>query len=172
MVDATRYVRVQASVAPLRSEAATCCAPPRTLARHGARALFQEKQRMMASAVAEERRPGLAVFAAHLQYGHVARMWLEASASPRAGLIGRHGAVDLALPLDDSLSLRHLMFVVRREEQRVQFVVLDLETHSGLQLETGQGVRLAEASGPLIVCASDFVFFCIPTGGPLPWRPS
>lgn len=168
-MQATRYARVQQSVAALRNEGATRCTSPRTLARSSLQALFCEKQRMMASAVAEERRPGVLIFAAHLQYGHVARMWLEASTQPRAGLVGRHGAVDLALPLDDSLSLRHLMFVVRRQRAGVQLVVLDLETHHGLQLESGETARLLETSGPLIVCASDFVFFCVPTGAPLPW---
>ncbi len=92
--------------------------------------LFREKQRMMASAVQEERRTGLFVFAAHLHYGHVARLWLEATLNPRAGMIGRHDAVDLALPLDDSLSLRHLMYVVRRKQDAVRFVAIDLESSS------------------------------------------
>lgn len=169
MVEQTRYARVQESIAQLRNDGATRCVSLRTQARSSVEALFRDKQRMMASAVAEERRPGLFVFAAHLQYGHVARMWLEASAQPRAGLIGRHDEVDLALPLDDSLSLRHLMFVVRRRAAGVQLVVLDLETQHGLQLESGAPVRLVEAPGPLIVCASDFVFFCVPTGQPAPW---
>lgn len=169
MVEQTRYARVQESIAQLRNDGATRCVSLRTQARSSVEARFRDKQRMMASAVAEERRPGLFVLAAHLKYGHVARMWLEASAQPRAGLIGRHDAVDLALPLDDSLSLRHLMFVVRRRSAGVQLVVLDLETQHGLQLESGPPVRLVEAPGPLIVCASDFVFFCVPTGQPAPW---
>ncbi|MDP1823194.1 MAG: FHA domain-containing protein [Archangium sp.] len=156
-------------MAPLRQDGVTRVGSIRTLLRTSPRQAFCDKQRMMASAVIEERRPGLFVFAAHLQYGHVARLWLEASAQPRAGTIGRHQAVDLALPLDDALSLRHLLFVVRKAGQGVQFQAIDLETCNGMQLESGQAVRLVEASGPLILCASDFLFFCFPTGQPLPW---
>lgn len=169
MIEATRCARIQRSVAPLRQDGVTRIGSIRTLLRASPKQAFCDKQRMMASAVSEERRPGLFVFAAHLQYGHVARLWLEASAQPRAGTIGRHEAVDLALPLDDALSLRHLLFVVRRAGQGVQFQAIDLETSNGLQLETGQAARLVEASGPLILCASDFLFFCFPTGQPVPW---
>lgn len=170
MVEATRYARIQASVAPMRDAGTTRVSSIRTLTRSSVDVLFRERQRMMASALREETRPGLFVFAAHLEYGHVARLWLEATPHPRAGLIGRHDAVDLPLPLDDSLSLRHLMFVVRRRGDAVHFVAIDLESHNGLQLESGAPVRLAEASGPLIVCASDFVFFCFPTGKAVPWN--
>ena len=170
MVEATRFARIQASVAPLRHDGATqVCSLRRTSARPSVEQAFCDKQRMMASAVLEERRPGLFVFAAHLQYGHVARLWLEASLEPRAGTIGRHAAVDLALPLDDALSLRHLLFVVRRQGPGVLFQAIDLETSNGLQLESGAAVRSAQASGPLILRASDFIFFCIPTGQAVPW---
>ena len=167
MIEGTRIARVQATVAPLRQCGVTHISSLRSL--RTPREAFCSKQRMMASAVREERRPGLFVFAAHAHYGHVARLWLEASPTPRAGTIGRHDAVDLALPLDDALSLRHLLFVVRRDGKGVRFQVIDLETSNGLRLENDQRVRLAEASGPLILCASDFFFFCVPTGQPVPW---
>lgn len=169
MVEGTRCARVQATVAPLRQCGVTHIASLRSRPLTTPREAFCSKQRMMASAVSEERRPGLFVFAAHAQYGHVARLWLEATEKPRAGTIGRHDAVDLALPLDDSLSLRHLLFVVRRSGKGVQFQALDLETSNGLRLESDQRVRLVEASGPLILTASDFFFFCLPTGQPVPW---
>ena len=169
MVEATRYARIQASVSPLRTEGTTRVSTLRSSSRPGFESLFRDKQRMMASAVLEEPRPGLFVFAAHLQYGHVARLWLEASAEPRAGTIGRHASVDLALPLDDALSLRHVLFVVRRQSSGVSYQAIDLETSNGIQLESGAAVRSAEASGPLILSASDFIFFCIPTGQPVPW---
>ncbi len=167
----TRYAKVQPSVAPLRQVESTRVATARMLVPRSVEELFRDKQRMMASAVLEEPRSGLFVFAAHLRFGHVARLWLEAGATPRAGLIGRHDSVDLALPLDDALSLRHLMFVVRKESDGVRFAALDLETVNGVQLESGQQARLVEAVGPLIVAASDFVFFCVPTGQPLAWNP-
>lgn len=169
MVEGTRCARIQASVAPLRSNGVTRVSTLRMEAGASAESLFRDKQRMMASAIQEEARPGLFVFAAHQRFGHVARLWLEATPSPRAGLIGRHDEVDLALPLDDTLSLRHLMFVVRRRADGVRYAAIDLESHSGLQLESGQSARLVESTGPLILSASDFVFFCFPTGRPAPW---
>lgn len=161
--------RLQATVAPLRQTGATCVTVCRARPLLGPREAFCSKQRMMASAVREERRPGLFIFAAHLHFGHVARLWLAAGEAPRAGTIGRHDEVDLALPLDDALSLRHLLFVVRRSGQGVEFQAIDLETPNGLRLEDGQQVRLAESTGPLILSASDFLFFCVPTGQPVPW---
>ena len=59
--------------------------------------------------------------------------------------------------------------MVRRLGSGVQFQAIDLETSNGLQLEQGQPVRLAESSGPLILRASEFIFFCVPTGQPVPW---
>ncbi len=111
MSEGTRFAKVEALVAPFRqsdgTRAASAMGHPSTVA-----ALFRDMQGMMASALQGELREGLFVFAAHRRYGHVARLWLQATSTPRAGMIGRHDAVDLALPLDDSLSLRHLMFVV------------------------------------------------------------
>lgn len=174
MVEGTRVARIHTSVASARSTEGTVCPRPsslRTLARRDVSRLFEARQRMMASAVKEERRPGLFVFAAHFDFGHVGRLWLEASEAPRAGFIGRHDHVDLALPLDDALSLRHLMFVVRKRADDVELTAVDLSSSSGLQLESGDAVRRVSTAGPLVLCASDFVFFCIPTGQPLPWNP-
>jgi FHA domain len=125
---------------------------------------------MMASAVREERRPGLFVFAAHERFGHLGRLWLEASDTPRAGTVGRHDEVDLALPLDGALSLRHVLFVVQRAGGGVRFTAVDLGTPDGLRLEGGDRVRLAEAEGVQIFVASEFVFFCVPTGKDVPWK--
>lgn len=174
MVEGTRVARIQTSVAEARSIEGTRCSTGqalRTLSRRGLGRLFDQRQRMMASAVKEEARPGLFIFAAHHDFGHVGRLWLEASEQPRAGFIGRHDFVDLALPLDDALSLRHLMFVVRKEADGVHLTALDLSSSNGLQLETGDAVRRVDAAGHLVLCASDFVFFCVPTGQPLPWNP-
>ena len=170
MVENTRSARVQASVAPLRTMDGTRVTSMRRAAPSASiEQLFRERHRVMASALSEETRPGLFVFAAHHHYGLVGRLWLEATAAPRAGLIGRHDEADLALPLDEALSLRHLMFVVRRQESTVRFLALDLESNHGLRLEKGREVKLVEATGPFIVSASQFIFFCFPTGGPLPW---
>lgn len=167
----TRYARVQLSVSPLRSVSGTVIGGLRNLRTRSIEDLFSDRQRMMASAVREEKRPGLFVFAAHERFGHLARLWLEASEAPRAGTVGRHDEVDLALPLDESLSLRHLLFIVRRAKGSVHFSALDLETPGGVQLESGQPVRLVESMGALFLRASEFVFFCVPTGQPVPWNP-
>jgi hypothetical protein len=171
MMIGTRYARVQPSVSPLRSVSGTVVGGLRNLRPRSIEDLFSERQRMMASAVREEERPGLFVFAAHERFGHLARLWLEASDAPRAGTVGRHDEVDLALPLDESLSLRHLLFIVRRAEGSIHFSALNLETPGGVQLESGQPVRLVESVGALFLRASEFVFFCIPTGQPVPWNP-
>lgn len=173
MVENTRYARVQPSVAPLRTiDGTRVSSLRRAVPSASIEQLFRERHRVMASAVSEESRPGLFVFAAHHQYGLVGRLWLEATSAPRAGLIGRHDGSDLALPLDEALSLRHLMFVVRRQGSTVRFVALDLESNNGLRLEKGREVKLVEATGPLIVSASQFIFFCFPTGSALPWDPT
>jgi len=170
-MDPTRFARVQPSVRPFRTIDGTAIPRPRRPAPRSIEALFSEQQKLMASAIAEQSRPGLFVFAAHVQLGNLGRLWLEASEGPRAGSIGRHDEVDLALPLDDRLSLRHLLFVVQLRDGVVQFAALDLETPDGVRLESGQRVRLVESVGVMVLQASDFVFFCVPTGHPLPWLP-
>lgn len=174
MNDVTRIARIHPALEPLRNDGGTRLPRRlRTLVRHDVSDLFHARQRVMASALAEEPRPGLFVFAAHLDYGHVGRLWLEATDTPRAGFVGRHEHVDLALPCDEALSLRHLMFVVRRaSEGGVRFTALDLCSSAGLQLESGDRAHRVDARGPLIVSASDFVFFCLPSGQPLPWSPA
>lgn len=166
----TRYARVQPSVAPLRNATDSTQVPRRLLQSRTLEALFSEKQRVMASATQEEGRPGLMIFAAHERFGDVGRLWLEASEIVRGGSLGRHDAVDLALPLDESLSLRHALFIVRRVKDGVRFTVLDLEATDGLALEDGTRVRLVEAEGMLILKVAKFTLFCLPTGQPVPWR--
>lgn len=168
-MEATRYARVQSSVAPLRDACGVTRVASLRPSRSGVEHAFVDRQRMMASAVLEETRPGLMIFAAHAQFGHLGRLWLEASASPRACSLGRHDGVDLALPLDDALSLRHVLFVVRRGPRGVRFTVLELSATDGLTLEGGPPVRRVDAEGMVILTLSAFTLFCVPTGEPLPW---
>lgn len=170
-MDHTRYGRVLESVESSRSTEGTRVLTSRRPAAASVRELFSHRQRMMASAVREEARPGLFVFCAHREFGHVGRLWLEAGTEPRAGVLGRHDGVDLALPLDEALSLRHVLFVVRRRAGEVTFEALDLATSNGVSLEDERPRRLVRGRGPLILAASEFVFFCVPTGGALPWDP-
>jgi hypothetical protein len=121
-------------------------------------------QRSLRSAVREEPRPGLFVFVAASAFGHVGRLWLAATDAPRAGVIGRHDQVDLQLGLDDTLSLRQVMFVVRLREGRVCFTVLDLDTPNGLASSADTPVHLLESDELLSFRAGGLSFFCAPTG--------
>lgn len=167
MNDATRYGRVQPSVAPLRSTGGTHVSTFGS-ARRVREVDLGASQRAMASAVREEPRPGVFLFAHHLEYGLIGRLWLAADDTPRAGTIGRHDAVDLALPLDDALSLRHALFLVRAVKGQVRLTVLDLASSAGLVLG-GPPLRRLDVSGPLALEVSGFEVLCVPTGVPLPW---
>ncbi|MFO0598702.1 MAG: FHA domain-containing protein [Myxococcaceae bacterium] len=138
--------------------------------------LFNAEQRGMAAAVREERRPGLFVFAIHPAHGRaeVGRCWFAATETPRSGVVGRHDFVDLPLPLDPALSLRHVLFVVRRHRERVRFAALDLGTPRGLfsahlVTVTGAPARLLEFDFAALIQASEFLFVCVPTGEGVPW---
>lgn len=169
----TRYGRTLSSLEPLRYDGGTRATSrfPRLEAQttRTAEALFLERQRVMWSAVKEERAPGVFIFAAHAQAGLVGRLWLKADDTPRAGVVGRHAEADLALPLDDAMSLRHVLFVVRRERGVVRLRAVDLATPDGLHLDDHTRVAMFEASGPVFARVSDFVFFCFPTGGAPSW---
>lgn len=167
MHDVTRYGRVQPSVAPLRSTDGTHVSS-HAVAHRVREVDLRASQRAMASAVREERRPGLFLFAHHLDYGLVGRLWLAADDAPRAGTLGRHDAVDLALPLDDALSLRHALFIVRLAKGQVRLTVLDLASSAGLQVG-GPPLRRLDVTGPLALELSGFEVLCVPTGVPLPW---
>jgi hypothetical protein len=166
MHSGTRYGRITESLDAFRDTGGTRVRGPiKSFTRAEAmQSLFLAQQRAMASAVAEERRPGLFIFAAHERLGHLGRLWLQATETPRAGTIGRHDFVDLPLPADDALSLRHLLFVVRRDGLDVRFSALDLGTPGGLLLESGTQARLVEGTSALFLRASGYTFFCLPTG--------
>ncbi len=171
MNDVTRYARVQPSMAPLRSEGGTRVPTLRVVRARSVEEEFRGSQRAMASAVREEPRRGLFVFAHHVHFGFIGRLWLEAGARPRAGTLGRHAGVDLALPLDEALSLRHALFVVRDVQGAVRLTVLDLASSRGLELEPGHPLRRFDVTGAAAVRGADFVLLCVPTGEALPWDP-
>jgi hypothetical protein len=130
---------------------------------------FERTFRVMQSACREERRAGLFVFAVHDALGLVGRMWLSATDSPRAGTLGRHERVDLALSREEALSLRHLVFVVRQVRGRVRVTAVDLETLNGVHTCAGRQ-RVTTAEGCLHLRSAAVSFFCVPTGleSPLP----
>lgn len=167
----TRVVKINTQVAPLRSTERTRMAVPRGHRDRSPEALFAESAEAMACAHASEPRRGMFLFAAHARHGLLGRMWLEATPEPRAAVLGRHDAIDFALPLDDSLSLRHVLFVVRAVEGAVHFWALDLESSNGMQLDGEEPARLLFAHGPTLLQMGAFTLFCLPSGEPLPWTP-
>lgn len=76
---------------------------------------------------------------------------------------GRHESVDLAVGADATLSLRHLLVVVRLVAGVVRYSVLDLETPGGLHSRHG-AQPLTEARGPVLLRAGQLTFCCAPTG--------
>lgn len=170
-MDVTRYVKVSQLVEPHRDQGNTRVGGAGLLRPRSLRAIFEESQQAMARSVLNEKRCGLYVFAAHRRAGQVAGLWLECTEQPRAGMIGRHDMVDLPLPLDEELSLRHLLFVVRRVQCEVRTTVVNLATTGGLEVSPGEPLRLIETNGFLAVSAANFAFSCVPTGGGLPWKP-
>ena len=170
-MEVTRYAHIRQAVEPLRNTERTRLPGMGRLTPRTLEAIFDESQQAMSRAVLREERRGLYIFAAHRRAGHVAGLWLECTEQPRAGMIGRHDLVDLPLPLDEALSLRHLMFIVRKVRDEVRTTVINLQTTGGLELESSQPVQLVDANGFLAVTASEFAFFCVPTGGGVPWKP-
>lgn len=119
--------------------------------------------RLIRSAVAEERRPGLFVFAATVDGQLAGRLWLAATDDVRAGTVGRHELVDLPVSPDGALSLRHFLFLVRRVRGVVRFTALDLETPAGLHTQHGQQ-SVVEAERPMLLRTARLCFWCVPTG--------
>jgi hypothetical protein len=166
----TRVVKINTQAAPLRSTERTRMAVPRGHRDRSPEALFAESAEAMAFAHAAEPRRGMFLFAAHARHGLLGRMWLEATAEPRAAVLGRHDAIDFALPLDDSLSLRHVLFVVREVEGEVHFWALDLESSNGMHPDGEAPARLLFSHGPTLLQLGAFTLFCLPSGEPLPWK--
>jgi hypothetical protein len=108
----------------------------------------------------------------HESRGIVGYGWVAASSHPRALHIGRHGSVDLHVPFDESLSLRHLLLLVRARGSTVRVRALDLSSSLGLSDELGKKVIACEVDGFVGFRAAGLAVFICPTGGELPWNPS
>lgn len=118
---------------------------------------------MITSAVNEQPRLGLFVFAHHPLFGVVGRLWLHATPHPRAGTLGRHEHVDLGLPLDGALSLRHALFVVRLDAGVLRTTVVDLASSAGIHLD-GAEVRRFDIAGAFALQLGEFFVFGVATG--------
>ncbi|MGC4120166.1 MAG: FHA domain-containing protein [Myxococcales bacterium] len=134
------------------------------------RSVFNAHQRILASALARERRPGLMVFL--LTSSDVEGWcWLSATDDLRAGTLGRHGCVDLHVPYESGLSLRHCLFLVRRSREGVRTYVADLNSSTGLRLEDQRVVQALSTDSHVFLYLPGAVLACFPTGAPLPWDP-
>lgn len=131
--------------------------------RDGVKDAWLRLHRAVRSACLEEPRPGAFLFAVQAAGGSVGRLWLAATAAPRAGTLGRHEAVELPITTDGALSLRHVLFLVRLVGGRVRYTALDLESRSGLHTHAGQQRQL-ESEHPAVLRAAGLAFFCVPTG--------
>jgi hypothetical protein len=171
MEEKTRYSTVRRALEPLRDDGATRVPDFRVLRPYKAEDAFRDAQRRMATLARGEARRGVFVFAQHVDHGNVGHLWLEATAAPRAGVLGRHHAVDLSLPVNDALSLRHVLVVVRLVEGRVRTSLVDLASSVGLSVEAVGEVRRVDVEGPLAATSLSFGLFVVPTGEPLPWEP-
>lgn len=170
----TRFVRLRPDAdRGLAHNDGTRCVGPRQFARVSLvdhRSLFNHHQLRLHQVVREYPRPGVAVFALHHNTGFAGHLWLEATARLRAGTIGRHSEVDLFLPDDEELSLRHLLVLVKQGAGGLRLRIADLATSAGFQSEEGGVLRAVEANGVLVLRAASYSFFAIPTGGQPPWN--
>lgn len=164
MNEPSRFARVMDLVQPFRDDATTCAPSPLALSPGSIAAAWSQSRRIIASAVAEQPRPGLFVFAHHPLFGIVGRLWLRATLEPRAGTLGRHERVDLGLPLDRALSLRHALFVVRIVDGRTRTTVVDLASSAGMELGNGRAVSRFDIEGAFALRLGEFFVFGLATG--------
>lgn len=162
MSSATRIVRAMNTDGPPQTNVGTFVfGAPQPSA--SPREAYLRLHRVLRGACLEETRPGAFLFAAQANGGAVGRLWLAATATPRAGTLGRHEAVDLPISPDAALSLRHVLFLVRLVAGRVRFSALDLETPGGLHTRHG-AQHLTESERPTLLRTAGLAFFCVPTG--------
>ena len=168
MNEPTRFASVLDMVQPFRSNQATDLPGRFAFGASSLSEVWSEHRRVISSAVREQPRPGLFVFAHHPLFGIVGRLWLQATAQPRAGTLGRHERVDLGLPLDRALSLRHALFVVRAINGTVRTTVVDLASSAGMQLEGDGAAARFDSDGPFAVRLGEFLVFGLATGSGCP----
>lgn len=90
--------------------------------------------------------------------------WVAASGRPRALSIGRHDQCDVFLPIDDAVSLRHLLCMVRGAEEGVSAHVFDLSSSNETRGVDGEMVRAWRVVRPTVVTIPGHHVFFFPTG--------
>jgi hypothetical protein len=101
--------------------------------------------------------------------------FLRARAETAAvAILGRHGGVDLYLPHDPSLSLRHLVVLLHPAApgEEPSFRLLDMRTPTAFLDEHGNRLEALLAEGPVFVRCAGWAIFFLPTGDGLPWPES
>lgn len=134
------------------------------------RQLFNHHQWRIAQIVNSYQRPGVVVVAMHPEHGLVGHLWLESTRQLRAATIGRHSAVDLFLPHDEALSLRHLLLMVRQISGTPFLHVAELATAAGFRTEDGGPLSAIQGNAPVLLSAASYSLLIVGTGGELPWQ--
>lgn len=169
MSEPCRFASVLEMLQPFRNDATTCGTSPFAVHPASISDAWAENRHAIANAIRAQPRPGLFVFSLHALFGVVGRLWLQATAEPRAGTLGRHECLDLGLPLDRALSLRHALFVVRNVNGVTRTTVVDLASSSGMRLHSGEAADRFDVEGPFAVRLGEFLVLALPTGaGPCP----
>jgi hypothetical protein len=142
-------------------------------------ALFCAHYPALRAIVAGFQQIGIAVVAIDRERGHVAgSMCLAARVGGiQTGIVGRHSEVDLALPDDPSLALRHLAFVVEPVQSfsadgEARFRVLDLHTGNPPIDEEGRAVEALTAEGAAFLSCGRYVLLSFLTGDAAAWPES
>jgi hypothetical protein len=170
---ASRYVRLRTDFRPNRADnTGTVLAALPAFGFDAARlftACFTQIERAMAGHPSE---PGLLTLAFDRAHRVLGQLWLRSDQQYRTAIIGRHSACDLVIPPEhDTVSLRHVAVVVRRED-RTQIRFVDLHTASGIEDEFGNSLRSIEADGPLFLSVGSIYLVVLMTGTPIPTDPA
>jgi hypothetical protein len=80
--------------------------------------------------------------------GLLAQHWIEARDDVNVAIAGRHPRVDIPLPGDVAISLRHMAILVTRTPDGVRYRVIELRSPIALRNERGERLESVEASGP------------------------
>ncbi len=126
--------------------------------------LFRRHYAPVRQLVEAHREPGLALVVVGAA-GIEAKAWVGTEPDAANPLIvGRHGAAEVFLPSDPSLSLRHLAVILdRRRDAPLRFRVLDLRTPTAFRDERGRRLEGVESAGPTLLRCASFALMLFPT---------
>ncbi len=106
--------------------------------------------------------PGFALFVARETVGDAVLL----PALPDAHVVvGRHTHCDVEMPLDPTVSLRHVLVrCVRASDGSPAIRALDLMTSQALALDDGTRAESLVASGPVAIGVAGYALLAVPTG--------